>query len=262
MSIKRLVQLIIGLMLIFSTSLAYMVYNMVKNQHKLLDAYQNRYTSFLLANQLRQSSDDLTRFARAYAATSDPRFENYFNDVLAIRNGEKARPEHYERIYWDLVVAGESPPFLPLRAVSLYQLMVEAGFSEDELAILQQAEASSNLLTEQEKQAMNAVKGVFVDEFGRFTRTGEPDTQMALDILFSAAYHRQKAIIMRPMNEFIRLLDKRTSAQITDLSNRNDLLFTVLEFMAIFLLAGSIFLTLALFRLVLKPLGGSQKTCS
>lgn len=259
MSIKRLVQLIIGLMLIFSTSLAYMVYNMVKNQHKLLDAYQSRYTSFLLASQLRQSSDDLTRFARAYAATSDPRFENYFNDVLAIRNGDKARPEHYERIYWDLVVAGEGPPFLPLRAVSLYQLMVEAGFSESELATLQRAEASSNLLVEQEKQAMNAVKGVFADEFGRFTRTGEPDTQMALDILFSADYHRQKAIIMRPMNEFIRLLDKRTSAQITDLSNRNELLFTLLEFMAIFLLAGSIFLTLALVRLVLKPLGGEPK---
>lgn len=62
------------------------------------NAEQQRMTSLLLADELRQSSDDLTRFARTYVTTGDDRYEGYFNQVLAIRNGEMKRPEGYEGI--------------------------------------------------------------------------------------------------------------------------------------------------------------------
>src|SRR5687768_11329276 len=71
---------------------------------KLNDAENMRYASFLAADELRQSSDDLTRMARAYVATGDPRFERIYFDILAIRNGDKERPPHYERGYWDLII--------------------------------------------------------------------------------------------------------------------------------------------------------------
>ena len=68
-----------------------------------------RYHSYLLADELRQSSDDLTRMARTYVITGDPKFERMYWEILAIRNGQAPRPHHYERIYWDLV-AGVSTP--------------------------------------------------------------------------------------------------------------------------------------------------------
>ncbi|HUR22741.1 MAG TPA: hypothetical protein VMZ73_02610, partial [Acidimicrobiales bacterium] len=37
--------------------------------------HQARYESFLLADELRQTSDDLTRMARTYVQTGDPKFE-------------------------------------------------------------------------------------------------------------------------------------------------------------------------------------------
>ena len=56
-------------------------------------------------DELRQSSDDLTRMARTYAATGDQRFVDYFNQILDIRSGKAPRPLQYGRVYWDLVIA-------------------------------------------------------------------------------------------------------------------------------------------------------------
>ena len=55
-------------------------------QRELGHAQHVRYTSFLAADELRQSSDDLTRMARTYVVTGDPKFEHMYWQTLAIRN--------------------------------------------------------------------------------------------------------------------------------------------------------------------------------
>ncbi len=67
-------------------------------QQKLVALGEIRFQSNLLADQLRQSSDDLTRLVRTYAATGNKKFKQQFYDVLAIRDGKKPRPIHYDRI--------------------------------------------------------------------------------------------------------------------------------------------------------------------
>ena len=47
---------------------------------ELTAAYEDRYRAYLLADQLRQSSDDLTRLVRTYAATGEPRFAQILPD--------------------------------------------------------------------------------------------------------------------------------------------------------------------------------------
>jgi hypothetical protein len=56
---------------------------------KLESAYQMQYKSLILAHELRQSSDDLTRMARTYVITGNSRFEEQYKTVLDIRNGKK-----------------------------------------------------------------------------------------------------------------------------------------------------------------------------
>lgn len=104
---------------------------LVRQKHEL------RYESMLLADELRQSSDDLTRFARTYVVTADDRYEDYYWQVLAIRNGEEARPEDYSRVYWDYIAAGEKPPRGTEKAISLKKLMSQTGFTKQEFALLQ-----------------------------------------------------------------------------------------------------------------------------
>src|SRR5688572_17525604 len=100
-----------------------------------------RYDSYLLADELRQSSDDLTRLARTYVITGDSKFEGLYWETLAIRNGEVRRPRHYERSYWDIVL-GE-PEFQLAHdgeKISLRARMERLGFTSVELAKLEEAE--------------------------------------------------------------------------------------------------------------------------
>nr|WP_232730709.1 methyl-accepting chemotaxis protein [Janthinobacterium sp. 64] len=163
---------------------------------------------------MRQSSDDLTRLARTYVVTGDASYEQQYMDILDIRNGKKPRPAHYERIYWDFVAAGMPVPASTGPSVPLAELMRKAGFSEQEFAKLQEAQANSDGLVKTEVIAMNAVKGLFDDGSGNFTKKGAPDPEMARTIMHDAQYHRNKGKIMQPVNEFLTLLDQRTSAAV------------------------------------------------
>ncbi|MDP7451196.1 MAG: hypothetical protein QGE95_02890, partial [Arenicellales bacterium] len=89
----------------------------------------NRYQSYLLADELRQSSDDLTRFVRTYVTTGDKRYQQYFQNVIDIRNGILSRPDEYENVYWDLVVGGiiSEPEDTGKSKISLEDRMLDAG---------------------------------------------------------------------------------------------------------------------------------------
>jgi N-acetylmuramoyl-L-alanine amidase len=72
-------------------------------QDRLDISYERRHDSFFLAEELRQSSDDLSRFARSYVTTGEARYRLYYQQVLDIRNGSAPRPPDYDNVYWDLV---------------------------------------------------------------------------------------------------------------------------------------------------------------
>jgi methyl-accepting chemotaxis protein len=180
------------------------------NQQDLIKSQETRYQSYLLADELRQSSDDLTRFARTYVITQDSKYERMYRDILAIRNGEKPRPINYERIYWDFFVPHMKKPRPDDRSVPLETLMLELGFKPEEFSKIQEAKEKSNDLVKTEEIAMNAIKGLYQDDSGQFTKTGKPDTVLARELMHNAHYHYEKANIMKPIDDFYVLLDERT----------------------------------------------------
>jgi len=185
-----------------------------RTQHAVAEAHDLRYQSYLLADELRQSSDDLTRLARTYVVSGDARYEQQYNDILDIRNGKKPRPENYERIYWDFVAAGNARPRPDGETVSLADLMKRAGFSDEEFGKLKEAQDNSDALVRTEVVAMNAVKGLFDDGTGKFVKKDAPDMEMARKLVHSEDYHRYKAQIMKPLDEFFALLEKRTGSAV------------------------------------------------
>ena len=120
---------------------------------------ENRYTASLLADELRQSSDDLTRLARTYVVSGDPECEKQYFEILDIRNGKKARPNQYEKIYWDFRAAVTEPTRGTGETIPLQELMKKAGFTEAEFAKLREAQGNSDDLVNTETVAMNLVKG-------------------------------------------------------------------------------------------------------
>jgi methyl-accepting chemotaxis protein len=177
-------------------------------------ANAQRYRSYLLADELRQSSDELTRLARTFVITGDARYEQQYFEIIDIRSGKRPRPQSYERIYWDLVLEDGVRPRSNGEAAALLDLMKQAGMTEQELAKLQEAQANSDGLVKTETVAMHAVKGLFADANGNFTIQGPPDRELAIRMMHDAAYHKNKAQIMQPVDEFFALLDARTASTV------------------------------------------------
>lgn len=197
---------ILGLLgaVVVSTSL------LAASSQQTADSELRRFQSRKLADQLRQSSDDLTRMARTYVVTGDAAYEQYFYEILAIRNGKVPRPKNYDGIYWDFVTATKEAPTSPGAPVALIDLMKQIGITSQELAKLKEAKNNSDHLTNLEKIAFGAMKGLFTDDTGKLTIHRDPDPAFARKILHGAQYHKAKAEIMRPIGEFLNLLDQRT----------------------------------------------------
>ncbi len=215
-------------------------------EHENLElAVELRHKSHVLANQLRQSSDDLTKMVRSYVVTGDPKFERYFWDILAIRDGKKARPINYNRIYWDFMTVDKpESPFKDGEKVPLKTLMKEAGFTDKEFQLLAEAQEKSDKLVSLERRAMHAMKGKFLDENGEFSITGIPDPDKARKLVFGGEYHEEKKKIMEPINNFLHAIDTRTLERVNDVNNQAKLLYRLLLYGFFALVANTILLLL------------------
>ncbi len=194
---SRYLWLTLGMFAAFATT-----FGLYALSEKRVDrANESRHRSYLLADELRQSSDDLTRMVRTYVVTGAPIYKQHYQEILDIRDGKKPRPADYDDIYWDLVLADNLRPRPPGAAVPLLELLRSAGFTEVEFARLAQAKANSDALTNLEFAAMALIESANPPTGARAE---------AIRMLHDAAYHQGKARIMRPISEFQRIAGERT----------------------------------------------------
>jgi methyl-accepting chemotaxis protein len=212
---------------------------------RLQQAHETRHLSTQLAQELRFSSDELTRLARLYAVTGKENYEKQFWRVLDARNGRIPRRDG--------------------RLVSLQTLMQQAGFTETEFSLLKQAEDLSNVLVRTEAVAMNAVKGLFDDGNGQFSRRGQPDLALASRLMHDDGYQNAKAAILDKVDEFEYEIHQRTLAGIASRTREYERLaqITLLAVPAMFVLAAlSFFLMKRQFSRPLLPVVTALRTAA
>lgn len=176
-------------------------------EHKVVDAIEQRHQSFLLADELRQTSDDLTKMVRIYVETGDVRYKNYYQLILDIRDGKRPRPLGYQKIYWDFVLAHEHVPEPGTgQSIALLDLMRQSDFTEEEFRKLEVAKTSSDALSKLERQAMQ-----LLDDPGAELAVRQARASL---LVTGPQYHAAKAGIMRPIGEFYALMEKRTTDSI------------------------------------------------
>lgn len=169
-------------------------------------ANEQRHTSLKLSEELRQSSDDLTRMVRTYAVTGDPVYKRHFQEILDIRDGKMPRPVNYQYVYWELIGPNDQRPRPSAEAIPLLTLMQQAGFTDQEFAKLADAKSNSDELAQIEVAAMALLE--------KMQPTAPADHQRAVKMLHDARYHEAKLGIMRSIAEAITLSDQRTLAAV------------------------------------------------
>ena len=207
--------LLLSVITLILLSLVFFAYSWSGKQME--QSYQQRYQSYLLADELRQSSDDLTRLGRTYVITKDPAYEQQYMRILAIRNGEQNRPQGYNRIYWDFVAAnGQNPrPDSQMRR-GLIDLMKDAGFTEGELAKLNEAKNNSDALVNTEVAAFKLVQQTDGDLAA--------NQQKAIAMMHDKAYHQNKGRIMSPIDDFYVMMETRTQQAVDDATSQSAML--------------------------------------
>jgi methyl-accepting chemotaxis protein len=214
MNLDQTFKMMAGVVGITVAALVLCVWQLERSGTRADKLTERRYQSYLLADELRQSSDDLTRLARTFVVSGDAKWEQQYLEVLDIRNGKKPRPLGYEGIYWDFRAADTNPKTATADTGTLAERMKVAGISEAEFAKLSDAKANSDDLVRTETVAMNMVKGLYDDGKGAFTKKGEPDRAKAAAMMHDLAYHQYKARIMKPVDEFLVLLEQRTRDEV------------------------------------------------
>ncbi len=157
---------------------------------------ETRTSLMSLADELRQSSDDLTRFARSLAATGNEGYKNRYQAVLDIRNGRADRPQGYEHVYWDLEQVGLLKDTKSSSGVPLLTRLRESGMDAYMVDLLATSKARSDNLVDLERRAFSLVE------------TGK--SPEAVRILFSNEYHQAKGQIMEPIRRFQIRIDSET----------------------------------------------------
>jgi PAS domain S-box-containing protein len=201
MNLKKTFTISLAVIIVLLIFLSGFTLLMFSNKAQSERKYENQIKSIAIATALRASSDDLTRFVRTYAVTGDSVWEKRYWHVLAIRNGEKPWPNG--------------------RIISLHDTMLKLGFTKIEFNKLKEAEKNSNGLVSIEEIAFHAMKGLFIDKNGNFTKKGKPDQKLARRVLFDKRYHDYKATIMKPIDEFIILIHKRVAKDIRNYNTYN-----------------------------------------
>ena len=102
-SLKRLVTGGLGIGVVLLAVLLLLSLMAERSMQDATTAEAHRSESLRLSYELRQTSDDLTRMARTYVATGEPRYLTWFREILAVRAGSAPRPADYAGIYWDVV---------------------------------------------------------------------------------------------------------------------------------------------------------------
>lgn len=223
-------------------------------QRSVSELEGRRINSMLLSKELFQSSEDLTRMARAYVVTGDSSYKKYFFRILAIRNGTLPRPLDYSLTYWNLKKADKEHDIKLGDAIALSDLMLRQSLSPAEIALLSESQLNSDRLVALEKQAFAAVEGLFDNGRGEYTVPGEPDRIFAQDLLWGAEYLQEKARIMSPLQEFMTQLNERKQIEFNATQFQlNQIIWLQIGILAAMLL-GDITVAINIRKYLLRPL--------
>ena len=173
---------------------------LIRNQKNiLLTTIDQKEKSVAIANELRQSSENLTRACRVFVVTANKKYRDEYNETVAWRNGSIPRPTSFN-IY-------------PGRTVSEIDLLKEFGCTEDEIALCNMATLLSDELIKTEDQAMNTITNGTIAAGPHLILPGESIKDFASRIVNDDAYHREINKIMTPIDKFIDTLSERTTSE-------------------------------------------------
>lgn len=253
LTIRNIFIIVTSLLMCSGLLAGYYIFDLYKKTNELKDIEYKRHLLIKKADELRQSSDNLTKFANKYVITGNKKYKEIFFKINSIRKGESKRPLNYEGIYWDL---GEElrEKLHPLgEKISLRKEIETLPFTSYEIKKLNESKKHSDDLIKLEVIAFKSVEGLLENA----------NKKNAIDFMNSEFYEKIKEKIMLPIDEFLLSVNARTKNDIKILNKEIDSVFRILFIIVVFcliLFLISLFLILKRVVLPMKHLTTSMST--
>ncbi len=221
---------------------------------ELVVAEKNRFYMNQAAVNLKQSSDDLTRFARLYVVTGKREYLENFYEVLNVRNGNGLSSKKNDKSHGHNagssgkgIDSTESPK-------SFLSIVHSLPCTDEERKLLCLSLNKSDALVNTEERAFSIIKKLLRRAPLEHSPEKGSGFKYALGLVHGHEYLKAKERIMVPLNMFTVSMNRRTLDRINNL-NRNlvkygDVFKTVLGIFIVY----NLFILMLLHRRVIKPL--------
>ena len=162
--------------IIFISSLVLL--SIFKTAETQLNQLNNAIT---IANEMSDSSDNLTNYARYYVTTKDEQWKKRFENIIKVRNGEEPNKDNIKISFKDKVKA--------------------FGFSSNELDLILKSETLSNNLAILEVKAFNSISQGKTEQNWDVQQFYYTQAQM---FMFGEDYTKHKNEIMNTIDKFTK----------------------------------------------------------
>lgn len=170
----------------------------IREEKEALYAVQQRKElALLLENEIKYTSQELSRTCRLYVVTADSKYRDQYFDIVNWVNGEIPRPMTVH------------PKLFPGRKISRIDILKELQCTEEELNLMRRAGELSLQMTHIESQAMESILHNRYSEGPLYPLPDEDVRTFAIRILHDEAYQDKINHIMEPTNEFFHKLSNR-----------------------------------------------------
>ena len=209
----------------------------------ILHTHEKTSVCQLLANELRQSSEDLSNNSRMFVVSGGNEiYSNEYDDILAWRSGRAPRPSNL------------AENLFPGETINLVDLLEQVGFTEEELITVETSLALSDGLGKTETQAMESVRLGKIVSGPQFAIPGESVEEFALRILTNDSYNAITHQIIRPLDTLNANITQRMAEE-SRVLDRNMFIYQTIMFVITLLVVAQIIVFVTfLSRSLLAPI--------
>ena len=196
----------------------------------------------LLANEVRQSSEDLTNACRMYIVSGSESHYNEYNEIAAWRSGRAPRPTNI------------AENLFPGETISLLELLERSGFTETELSTVETSLVVSDSLAKTEQQAMESVRQGTVVNGPQMAIPGESVRDFAMRIVTSDSYNSVSHQILHPLDLLVASIAQRMAEESRAMDKKMFVYQILMFIVTVLVVVLIIFFVVFLQRSLLKPI--------
>lgn len=201
MKIKNLFSVTIVASIIMSVIVFVTILMIVSSNKHLEHALTYELDAYQLANEMSQSSENLTNYIRLYAMTGNASYRAAYNKVLDVRNGKVANDDGVKKAFSDKVA--------------------EMGLTKEENSFILKSQELSNDLAVLETEVMTFIDNYMIrNPNANLGETGDSEVLRQQARLFSTEYTSHTDSIMEPVADFQAALFARAEIEKIDAENQ------------------------------------------